>query len=311
MTEQEMLYILAIAEERNITHAAERLHVAQPSLTQSLKKIEKELGTKLFVRRKYGLDPTDSGKLYIEMARDVTGRINVFREDLRKMNDPMKGQLSLGASWYNTLLYFSDFVPRFSSDYPDAQLRLIEKNSAGLMEMLKGHEADMIIVHEYPKEYPGQQPVPAKDICRELLENESFRILGKRQLFSEYGIPENEAADLRRMEDLPFIFFNRDQRIRHITDFALRNAGVSVKCALLTQSFPGALDFASTGLGFVILPEHYIAANISHYPSLISVPLDPSLHAYWSNCIYYRVQEYDDPLREEALRILKGSSLQK
>ena len=98
MTEQEMLYILAIAEERNITHAAERLHVAQPSLTQSLRKIENELGTKLFTRRKYGLDPTDSGKLYIKMARDVTARISTFREDLRRMKDPMKGHLSLGAS---------------------------------------------------------------------------------------------------------------------------------------------------------------------------------------------------------------------
>ena len=61
------------------------------------------------------------------------------------------------------------------------------------------------------------------------------------------------------------------------------------------------------GLGFVILPEHYIAKNIGSYPSMVSVPLDPSLHAYWSNCIYYRIQEYSDPLREEALRILKES----
>lgn len=307
MTEQEMLYILAIAEERNITHAAERLHISQPSLTQSLRKIETELGTKLFTRRKYGLDPTDQGKLYIEMARDVTARISTFREDLRKMNDPMKGHLSLGASWYNTLLYFSDFVPLFSRTYPDAQIRLIEKNTAGLLEMLKGHEIDVIIAHEYPKEYPGQQPVLAKDICRELLETESFLLLGHHQLFLENGIPENKTADLQKLKDLPFIFFNDDQRIRRITDLAFRNAGIAPKSALYTQSFPGALDFASMGLGFVILPEHYIAKNTCHYPSLVSVPLDPSLHAYWSNCIYYRKQEYSDPLREEAIRILKES----
>ncbi len=307
MTEQEMLYILAIAEERNITHAAERLHVAQPSLTQSLRKIETELGTKLFTRRKYGLDPTDTGKLYIEMARDVTARISTFREDLRKMNDPMMGHLTLGASWYNTLLYFSDFVPKFSRTYPDAQLRLVEKNTAGLMEMLKGHEIDVIIAHEYPKEYPGQQPALAKDICREVLETESFLVLGQRQIFLENGIPENETADLQKLKDLPFILFNDNQRIRRITDFAFRNAGISVKSALFTQSFPGALDFAAMGLGLVVLPEHYIAGNISRYPSLVSVPLDPSLHAYWTNCVYYRVQEYSDPLRKEALRILKES----
>ena len=307
MTEQELLYILAIAEERNITHATQRLHIAQPSLTQSLRKIETELDTKLFTRRKYGLDPTDAGKLYIEMARDVISRLDAFREDLRKMKDPMKGTISLGASWYNTLIYFSGFVPLFSRIYPDARLRLVEKGTAQLLEMLKGHEIDIIIAHEYPREFPGAKESFAKDICREHLADEPFRLLGHRHFFEDAGISCTDPADLQKLQDLPFIFFNDGQRIRRITDFALKNAGISPRGALQTQSFPGALDFAYQGLGLVILPEGYVFKNTDRHPELVSVPLDPSLHAYWSNCLYYRKQEYPDPLREETLRILKES----
>ena len=77
---------------------------------------------------------------------------------------------------------------------------------------------------------------------------------------------------------------------------------------LCTQSFPGALDFAARAIGLVILPENYIGQNIHRFPDLVSLPLDPSLHGYWSNCIYYREQEYPDLLREEAIRILKETA---
>ncbi len=311
MTEQELQYILTIAEERNITHAAQRLHIAQPSLTQCLRRIETELGVKLFTRRKYGLDPTDAGELYIGMARDVIERIHKFRDDLRKMTDPMTGELSVGASWYNTLIYFSDFVPRFHSAYPGVQIRLEEKRTAELLDLLRGHEIDLIIAHEYPREYPGKQTTFAKDICRVLLEDEPFCLLGHVRLFEEAGIPAEGTADLAGFRNQPFIFFNSNQRVRRITDFTFKNANIFPKGALSTQSFPGALDFASRGLGFVILPKKYIDLNISRHPELASLSLDPALHAYWSNCLYYRENELHDPLVKEALRILAESAVKK
>ena len=68
MTDKELLYIKTIAEEHNITKAAEKLHVAQPSLTQCIKRIEKSLDCPLFYRKKTGLVLTDGGKLYYETA---------------------------------------------------------------------------------------------------------------------------------------------------------------------------------------------------------------------------------------------------
>ena len=74
MTDKELLYIKTIAEEHNITKAAEKLHVAQPSLTQCIKRIEKSLDCPLFYRKKTGLVLTDGGKLYYETAcRIMTG----------------------------------------------------------------------------------------------------------------------------------------------------------------------------------------------------------------------------------------------
>ena len=305
MTEQELIYILAIAEEKNITHAAQRLNISQPSLTQCLRKIEIELDTRLFTRRKYGLDLTDAGKLYIDMARDVSSRIETFREDLRKMKDPMNGHLALGASWYNTLIYFSAFVKRFSQLYPDAQIKLVEKRTTDLLDMLKGHEIDIIIAHEYPSEYLGIKENYAKDICRDLLEIERFRLIGNRSILNKVGISYNEPADLQKLKDLPFIFFNDNQRIRRITDHIFHEAGISPKALLSTQSFPGAWALATQAVGLVILPEKYIEQNIHRFPELVSLSLDSSLHGYWSNYIYYRKQEYPDPLRKEAIHILK------
>lgn len=94
MTDRELLYVLAIAQERNITHAAERLRVAQPSLTQSLRRIEAELGCTLFKRRKYGLDLTAEGELYCQMAKDVLARVKQFRDELEKTQGRLTGQFA-------------------------------------------------------------------------------------------------------------------------------------------------------------------------------------------------------------------------
>ena len=64
-------YILTIAEEKNMTRAAERLYISQPSLSQSLKNLEKELGVDLFERSRQGVVLTPAGEHYVEWAKQI------------------------------------------------------------------------------------------------------------------------------------------------------------------------------------------------------------------------------------------------
>ena len=64
-------YILKIAEEQNITHAAEKLFITQSALNQQLLKLEKELGTPLFYRSRTDWHPTPAGEIYLNAAKDI------------------------------------------------------------------------------------------------------------------------------------------------------------------------------------------------------------------------------------------------
>ena len=302
MTDRELLYIVTIAEERNVTHAAERLHVAQPSLTQCLRRIESELGCPLFVRRKYGLDPTPAGNLYVEMARDVLGRMERFRTDVAKLLNPEGGLLRLGASWYNTMLFLPEAVSAFSAAFPGVELQLTEKGTGGLLSLLSDHKLDAMLAHGYPREFPGSRKETAKDVRREALMDEAFCLVAHRR----FALPE-DLGDGAALSGMPFIAFNEGQRIRAITDFALANAGIAVQRVVLTQSFPGALELAERGVGLTILPVHYVRRNLAAKPVLSSYSLPSSWHAYWTTSMLWREGEYPNRLVHGLLPILRDA----
>ncbi|MCR5229876.1 MAG: LysR family transcriptional regulator [Solobacterium sp.] len=292
MNDRELQYVAVIAKEKNITHAAEKLHISQPSLTQALKKIENELGCPLFVRRKYGLDLTPAGKLYVEMAEEVLARIDTFHEEIGRLINPVSGRLTIGASWYNTLLLLSEVIQQMSIRYPSVELALVEKGTGELTEMFLDGSVDMILTHEYPSEYSHPKRQLSKDIVQEVLLKEPFCIAAHKK----FGL--QEVCDLHDLDGLPFISFNETQRICRITKAAFEQAGVNVRTVVRTQSFPGALDLAARGVGFAVLPEYYVRRNIGNKPVLQCCIISQVSHAYWSVCVWYRAAEYSDLIRE-------------
>ena len=73
-------YVIAIAEEKSLSKAAERLYLSQPALSQRLKKLEDELGTPLFVRGKDGLSITDAGRIYVNGSHSI---LQIWRDAVK------------------------------------------------------------------------------------------------------------------------------------------------------------------------------------------------------------------------------------
>jgi len=292
MTDKELLYVITIAEERNITHAAERLHLAQPSLTQCIRRIEAELGCPLFVRRKYGLDPTEAGKLYLNMAKEILAVKQAYEEKLRLIQNPMSMHLHLGASWYNTLLFLSDAIPEINERFPSMTLSLVEKGTNDLLNMFAEHKLDLILSHEYPRGFEKGTKVLAKDVVRQKLLDESFVLVGHKR-FELSLAADSQTVEISNLKHVPFISFNDTQRIRKITDEAFERAGFSTKKVVMTQSFPGAMELAERGVGFAVLPALYVRRNIQNKPNLSCYALPAECQFYWSTYVYYRENDYE------------------
>ena len=111
-------YILEIARQQSVTHAAEKLFVTQSTLSQYLLKLENELGTPLFSRKKSGLVPTEAGHVYLHAARAVVQIQNAAEASIAALKK--EGFLCVGVSfWGLTLL--TGLLPAFKSRFPTSR----------------------------------------------------------------------------------------------------------------------------------------------------------------------------------------------
>src|SRR4051794_19471343 len=97
MEVHQLEYLVAVAEEGGFTKAAERLLVAQPSLSQQIKKLEREVGQPLFDRLPRGVALTEAGQRLLEHARRVLHEIGDARQRIREVGDRVTGSLTVGA----------------------------------------------------------------------------------------------------------------------------------------------------------------------------------------------------------------------
>ena len=119
-------YFIAVAETTSLTKAVGRLHIAQPALSQNIKSLEEELGTRLFDRSRQGMALTDSGVIFLEHARGIILQVNRAKESIRNFDDNPSGTVSIAtpASVANVLS-----VPLFQvlkKNYPAIELNLDE-----------------------------------------------------------------------------------------------------------------------------------------------------------------------------------------
>jgi len=123
---KQLEYMIKIAEENNITKAAEKLFITQSALNQQLLKLEKELGTQLFVRSRTNWHPTQAGEIYIENAKKM---VRIKKDTYNQINDLIdikKGKLSIGLTPERGPEMFASIYPTFYKMYPNVKIEPIE-----------------------------------------------------------------------------------------------------------------------------------------------------------------------------------------
>lgn len=147
MTLRDMMYMTVIAEEKSITKAAARLYVAQPALSQCVQKVERELGTLVFVRGNNGVILTAEGACYIEFAKDTLMRQKNFEKRLSDLRNAERGEIHLGFTGTQATYVLPYFLPAFKEKYPQIKIVLLEANSGEIENKLVKGELDLGILH--------------------------------------------------------------------------------------------------------------------------------------------------------------------
>ena len=275
MTSKELLYVKTVADEKNISRAAKKLFIAQPSLSQSIQRIEDSVGVPLFNRTAGGLTLTFAGERYYHMAVQVLKIYQDFEMEVSDINNLKTGKIHLGTT---------NHLPRFCDLCSNIELTISEENSSRLEQMLISGELDFAIMHT-PADI-RTQPQFNFDIMRRdpfvIALSPTHPLIEKAEPKEGYPYP---VLDVRLLKNESFLMLHKSQRIRQITDEVLQCAGIlRPKISLTLRNFETAQLLAAQGMGVTFVPLEYSRITSEKYhPALLSI--DNAYQAHWDMCI--------------------------
>src|ERR1019366_6654092 len=145
---QQLSYVVAVAEERHFTRAAQRLHLAQPSLSRQVRLLERELGVLLFHRGPgQGLvTPTADGDALLPFIRRVLADAEAARAEARALTGMARGRLSIGATPSLITRVLAPALVEFHTSHPGIELLVVEAGSHELVPQVASGEVDLALV---------------------------------------------------------------------------------------------------------------------------------------------------------------------
>ncbi|SOB85896.1 LysR family transcriptional regulator [Streptomyces sp. 1331.2] len=242
---QQLRYFLAVAETRHFTRAAEAAHVAQPSLSQQIRSLERELGAELFHRTRGNIALTDAGDALLPLARRILADTESARLAVQETVQLRRGRVRLGAPPSLCTSLVPDVLRVFRDRYPGVALVVREGGSRDLVRSLAAGELDLALIITPPS---GEQ-APALAVT-ELLHEELV-------LVSPLVSTERRARRRARVAELrgrPLVMFREGYDVREATLAACRAAGFEPEFAVEGGEMDAVLGFVRAGIGPAVVP---------------------------------------------------------
>jgi DNA-binding transcriptional LysR family regulator len=241
-------YFVAVAEDRHFTRAAERLHVAQPSVSAQIRQLERTLGTRLFHRGPGKVSLTDAGELLLPRARQTLADVRDLVEGISELDSLRRGHVAVGATPSLSTTLLPAVLGRFHRRYPGVSLAVTEQGSPRLVDGLASGELDVALAI-LPLHHPLLVSVTLAVEELVVVTSTDHRLASRRRI---------EIADLRQV---PLVMFRDGYDLKSVTLRVCRQAGFEPAIALEGGEMEGVLALVGAGLGAAIVPSIVAVAH--------------------------------------------------
>jgi len=259
MQPQQLSYVVAVAEHRHFTRAAEALEVAQPSLSASIRALETELGAPLFHRARGNVTLTSAGEALLPIAKRILADIEAARQEVSSLVRLRGGRVRLGAPPSLCTGLLPGVLADFRRDYPGVTLQLREGGSRDLVRALDGGDLDLALVI-LPLS-PREQGLVTQPLLREEL------VLATAT--ETFGPPSAGPVPMAALDGVPLLTFRRGYDLRTALEAACRSAGVQPWLVVEGGELDAMVALAEAGVGACLLPT-----SVAQRARLVSYRLD-------------------------------------
>ena len=238
----QLRYFCAVADTGSFSRAAEHSHVAQPSLSQQILKLEDELGARLFDRLGRSVRLTELGKTFLPRARAVLRELEAARGDVVEQKDSVAGSVSVGAIPTVAPYFLPSILTAFSRKFPQAQVSITEEITPVLLERLRAGSVDVAILalpirgHEFDS-FP-------------LLTEPLFAVLPHK-----HPLAHRRSISLKDVRKEPFLLLRDGHCFRENAVAACDRARVHPQVVFESGQFSSLLSLVGAGMGVSLIPK--------------------------------------------------------
>lgn len=302
-------YIVALAQQKTISAAAESVFISQPAMSHFIHNLEEKLGFKLFNRVGNQYIPTYEGERCIFHARRIMALEAQMFNELVEIKKEGKGQIRFVLPTLRSAYILPHLVSSYHRLHPNVELIVQETHSRFLEKILVDGEVDFAIMNIAPK----NPEVVSEFICHDEVllavpKHHPLARMGKRQANSRFDL-----IDIGLFRDEPFVLQKTDQRTRRTSDQILKKHELTPSVLLETRSIEAALGIVANGSAVCFIPETYVyQENWENQIHFFSLGEPEALHsisiAYLKNT--YRPKYYQDFIEEvKNAVILKNTAI--
>lgn len=262
---RQLQYALQIAKELNFSRAAEKLHIAQPSLSQQLSKLEKEIGVLLFQRNTNSVELTYAGSVFMEQAQKIIDHVEQLKREMGDISQMRKGKLIVGSLPITGSHILPLVLPVFQARYPDIEIVLVEETTANLEALTASGQTDICLL-SLPIDHASlvHQTLIEEEIC--------LAVPPQHPLVAMNKGGNIESIQIHTLENEPFILLKKGQGFRQITIDLCREAGFEPRVVFESSNIETVQSLVAAGMGIALVPR-----MVTRTGNLTSVPIYISL----------------------------------
>lgn len=250
MNTKQFQYVLTLAHEGSFSKAADTLSITQPSLSQYIKKIEREIGLELFDRTNGDVRITDAGRVYIEAGKKILDIEHQMENSFTDLHDYKTGSLIIGAAPYRAASMMPIIASKFQSLYPGMHLIVREGTTAELAEGMEHGEYDLALT---------LLPIDKRIFNYEKVVEEELilAVPASYKPFPTTDVTERKypAVDASVLNDRSLIMLTDTQFMQKQLDNLAIDYKLTIYPAAIVKSLEAKIEMVKAGVGMALMPS--------------------------------------------------------
>src|SRR6185437_2092228 len=242
---RQLMYFVAVVDEAHFTRAAERLRIAQPAISQQIRRLEAEVGERLLHRDRRTVALTPAGEALLPHARAALAQVEHGQQAVAALRGLVTGQLRVGFVMPLPDRRVIRAIGAFGRRYPGIELTLIEDETDGLLDRLAAGDLQTAFIGLGP----GQQPPSSLDAV--VVAREPAVLV----VHPEHPIAGRKSVPLTVLRDEPVVTLTQASRLRGILEAFCRQEGFTPRIVAETSDLNVMVQLVAEGIGVALMPR--------------------------------------------------------